>query len=341
MARKNALSAIEKDVPAQGSLGALPRLAIIMPTFNRKAETLRCIGAAAEAVAADSNAVMVVVDNGSTDGTWEEVQRQFGELAIVAQFRGVPISTLRNEGARLSEAELLCFLDSDCVAPNDYANKVRSVFEKTGADVVGAMYSLPEDAHWIESTWMRLNCPPREGPATLLPGGCLSIRSGTMRKVGGFDPAFTTGEDADLCERVISSNGTIYESESLAVVHLRNMRSVRGFFAKQVWHSLGRVASTGRIPTDRVTHLSLGHVLLTLVGVVVAIWLKNIEGYLLLLVCLLVAPAIAVLYRVLLRKGAFIPMKSLFLYSVYFYARAYGSVRAVLRLRERIPLSGA
>lgn len=308
-------------------------MSLIMPTFNRKEQTALCVSAALDAVASWPDASLVVVDNGSTDGTYETLKAVNSDKLILLQFKGVGISALRNSGAEATESAVLCFVDSDCIVPKDYLSRTNAVLLETSADAVGAMYALPSDAHWIERTWMSLNCPPREGPTKLLPGGALSIRRATFQEVGGFSTDFETGEDSDLCERVLKRGGSIYESSSLAVVHLRNMSSLHGFFKKQLWHSKGAVQQTKRIPLDRTTVMSAIHYGLTLLAVTLPLFLDStVTTALLAIGCLVAMPVLAVTYRVMFRGGAFLPLPSTLLYAAYLYARGAGIVQAI-RLR--------
>jgi GT2 family glycosyltransferase len=305
-----------------------PHVAIVMPTFNRKDEVIRCVRCAIEAVQQSDDASLVIVDNGSSDGTWEWLLANVGDRAVLIALPGVSISELRNAGATATSAEILCFVDSDCIVEPDHVARVKRAFVQVEADMVGAMYGLPENAHWIEATWMRLNCPDREGYTRLLPGGSMAVKRDSFDRVGGFNPAFVTGEDADLCERVLATGGKIWETPALKVVHLRNMRSLRGFFAKQVWHALGdRAQRAGAV--DRPSMMGCVHCALSILALILLVLpAPSIVTRALLGGALILAvPFAAVSYRVLFRSGAFIPVKSLLLYSVYFYARGWAMAK--------------
>lgn len=92
-----------------------PRVSIILPTFNRKAIVGEAI---ASALAQDHPDVEVVlVDDGSTDGTLEVVRQRFGDeprLKVHRQENGGP-ARARNAGLDLATGELIAFLDSDDV----------------------------------------------------------------------------------------------------------------------------------------------------------------------------------------------------------------------------------
>jgi glycosyltransferase involved in cell wall biosynthesis len=281
-------------------------------------------------------AELIVVDNGSSDGTWEWMIEALSGRAVLVREYGVTISSLRNLGAARSTGEYISFIDSDCLVPRNYYQRVAEVFATVPTDVAGCMYGLPDDAHWIEETWMLLNCPLREGYATSLPGGSMVVRRTVFDRVGGFNEHLVTGEDAELCQRILDAGFKIYETHRLAIVHLRNMNSLRGFFRKQVWQSLGMfgTARSGRL--DRVILMTLTHLILTLAAVVwIAVGAGPMYQRLMIAMALLLAvPAATVAYRVAARGGAFMPIRSTVLYSTYYYARIWGFFKILRGVRQ-------
>src|SRR4051812_30232823 len=87
-----------------------PQVSVIIPAHN----SADFIGTAVESVLAQTFAdyEIVVVDDGSTDGTREVLERFEGRIVYLhQQNRGV--SAARNAGIRRSRGELVCFLDAD------------------------------------------------------------------------------------------------------------------------------------------------------------------------------------------------------------------------------------
>jgi glycosyltransferase involved in cell wall biosynthesis len=88
------------------------RLSVVIPTWNRAG----LVGEAVESALAQEGGELevIVVDDGSTDGTAEVVARRFGKsikLVRIATRSGV--GAARNEGVRQATGDLLGFLDSD------------------------------------------------------------------------------------------------------------------------------------------------------------------------------------------------------------------------------------
>lgn len=80
---------------------------------------------------------VVLVDNGSSDGTLEWVARNLNGRARVLEAPGVRISALRNLGAGATSAPVLVFIDADCEVPENYLARVQAALDVTKADAVG------------------------------------------------------------------------------------------------------------------------------------------------------------------------------------------------------------
>ena len=89
-------------------------LSVIIPVFNRRELVLRAIASVLEQHSPIAREV-IVVDDGSTDGTVETITRHFGADPRVRVLAGTHAgaSAARNRGLREARGELVAFLDSD------------------------------------------------------------------------------------------------------------------------------------------------------------------------------------------------------------------------------------
>src|SRR5580658_11080358 len=100
------------DRPAEECRMSHRRLSVVIPTWNRAA----LVGEAVESALGQEGGDLevIVVDDGSTDGTAEFIERRFGKsvkLLRMAMRSGV--GAARNEGVSQATGDLLSFLDSD------------------------------------------------------------------------------------------------------------------------------------------------------------------------------------------------------------------------------------
>jgi glycosyltransferase involved in cell wall biosynthesis len=104
------------------------RISVVIPTFDRAALVGRAIESAlAQRHPADE---IVVVDDGSTDGTPEVLARYAGKIRAFRQpNRGG--AAARNHGVREAACEWIAFLDSDDLWPPDYLERMHAAIEAT------------------------------------------------------------------------------------------------------------------------------------------------------------------------------------------------------------------
>jgi glycosyltransferase involved in cell wall biosynthesis len=89
-----------------------PLLSVIIPTWNRAG--LVCEAVESALGQSPGRVEVIVIDDGSTDGTGEVLARRFGSgVRLLRSPRRRGAGAARNAGARLASGELLAFLDSD------------------------------------------------------------------------------------------------------------------------------------------------------------------------------------------------------------------------------------
>lgn len=120
----------------------MTRVSVIVPA--RDAE--RLIGPLLDALAEqDADHEVIVVDNGSRDGTAEVAERHPSRPQVLRRDRGGGPGAARNEGAAAARAPVLAFTDADCrPAPGWLAAGLRAMER---ADLVQGAVAVPEGAH--------------------------------------------------------------------------------------------------------------------------------------------------------------------------------------------------
>ncbi len=216
---------------------AAPEVTIIIPALNEAKMIGRCLEAIARMAVPRDRFEVIVVDNGSADGTRDIAESFRGRLQLrVLQKDGVHISALRNLGAKAARGAVLAFLDADCLAPCDWIACIAELVPGQGSGVAGAHYLLPAESSWVGRTWHRYREAPKSGEVSHVPAGDLIMHREDFMRVGGFDESIQTNEDLELCERVRAAGMTVRAAPRIGVVHLGTAQTLRGFYRKQQWH---------------------------------------------------------------------------------------------------------
>ena len=104
-----------------------PFFSIVLPTYNRASLLSRSIGSVIKQAFKDWE--MIIIDDGSTDNT-KEVVASFNEARITYVYQeNAERSAARNKGIAHTEAEWLCFLDSDDVLLPEHLHVLASFIE--------------------------------------------------------------------------------------------------------------------------------------------------------------------------------------------------------------------
>lgn len=93
--------------------GAAPILSIVVLTCNEKTETLRCLGSLFDHI--DERSEVIVVDNGSTDGTLDAINASFVRVRTYFLPTNVGVAAGRNYGIDRSLGQYIMTIDNDTV----------------------------------------------------------------------------------------------------------------------------------------------------------------------------------------------------------------------------------
>ncbi|MFW6059577.1 MAG: glycosyltransferase family 2 protein [Phycisphaeraceae bacterium] len=202
-----------------------PRVSVIIPVYNGQ----RYLAEAIESVLNQSRPPdeIIVVDDGSTDGTAQIVQG-FGDRLIYAHQEQAGVSAARNHGLRLATGDLVAFLDADdLLLPTRFETQVAAFQAHPGIGICDAVTrnfwspEIPEEERAKGHLAQRSN---KEGIGTHI--STWLFRRDVLRKVGGFDETMRYGEDTDLfvrCRDAGVTRHTLDQELSLRRLHRDNV----------------------------------------------------------------------------------------------------------------------
>ncbi|MGD2069038.1 MAG: glycosyltransferase [Gemmatimonadota bacterium] len=264
---------------------------------------------------------VIVVDNGSMDGTLEIVRR-WGRARIL-EIPGVTIAALRNRGAEVARGDLLAFIDCDCLLMEGWRGRVEAVMSDPEVHATGSVYDLPEDARWIERAWFA-NRSTTAHAAVYLYSGNLVVRASVFREIDGFDARLETDEDYELGVRLNRLGFCVWEDPAIRAVHLGNPKSLGEFYRKERWHARGgmKLWSGGRLDKPMLLTLAFMATWIAALAALPFVVAGPVSAWLV-PPLLLAVPAVMTSYR-LMQSGRlrFLP-HLLVLCTVFFLARSH------------------
>ncbi|MCW1913383.1 glycosyltransferase [Luteolibacter sp. GHJ8] len=232
---KPALPAVAKAFAVKPPITPDAKISVIVCTRNGRPR----IGACLKALEKQSLSAheVIVVDDGSSDGTAGLVEKQFPG-AILIRLEPSGLSAARNAGAEAATGEFVAFTDDDCEPDRDWLAGLATAFAK-GWDGVGGPNLPPPPKDAVEAVVAAAPGAPShvmldDEEAEHLPGCNIAVRRTAYFDIGGFDPQFkTAGDDVDFCWRLRDKGYRLGFAPTAFVWHHRRP-ALRGYLRQQI-----------------------------------------------------------------------------------------------------------
>jgi len=198
----------------------MPRVSVIIPAYNRKAMLCEAVDSVLAQNYRDFE--VVVVDDGSTDGTADEAAARYGARVRLLRQSNRGVASARNLGVACSYGEYIAFLDSDDLWRP----------KKLDAQVSFMQADPRRRICQTEEIWIRNGVRVNPKTKHRKPSGdifrasldlCLVSPSAVLmtralfEEVGGFDETLPVCEDYDLWLRIARDHDVGLVPERLAV----------------------------------------------------------------------------------------------------------------------------
>ncbi len=216
-------------------------VSVVIPSRNGR----QLLARALPLVLAQSPDQVIVVDNGSSDGTTDWLAAEFPFVQVDRHDLPLSFSAAANRGIQLAAHSHVCLLNNDMEVQPGFLGALRNAFD-VRADLFCATAQIffPEGQRREETGKavmppglaagdFPIRCPdPIEGETHTEvlygSGGCSLYRTAMLRALGGFDESFTPAyvEDLDLGYRGwLAGGATVFVGEARVVHHHRSTTS--------------------------------------------------------------------------------------------------------------------
>ena len=236
-----------------------PLSCIVVLNWNGAEVTLACLESLAPVMSPSCR--VLVVDNGSTDGSVEKIRAAFPDIELLLLPANIGYAGGNNAGFRRVlelHADFVIFLNNDTIVDSDFCAPLLDTLNRkpsAGIAVPKIFYQDRPDTLWYAGGVVTLstglirhvglrkkNAPEFDRPDTTgyATGCCFAMRCRDFKAVGGFDEGFAMyAEDVDLSLRV--------RSMGMSIDYVPSSR---------VWHAVS--ASISSAPLRKLVKKSIG-----------------------------------------------------------------------------------
>jgi N-acetylglucosaminyl-diphospho-decaprenol L-rhamnosyltransferase len=263
---------------AAGATEGVPVSAVVV-NYNAADHLVGCVASLRSEGIED----VVVVDNGSSDGSIGALRRADPQARIVQPMRNLGYGGGANAGARHAQHELILVCNPDLVLHDGSLEPlVAAALAHPDVAVVGprilsaegvvypSARSFPTLGEAVghafvglvseDNRWTRRYKRPLEGETTTLEtdwvsGACFLVRRDAFSSVGGFDEAyFMYVEDVDLCWRLRRAGWRVLHEPASVVTHVQGVSTARHPYRMALAHhrSMWRFANRSYSGAERL-----------------------------------------------------------------------------------------
>ena len=215
----------------------MTQVTIVIVSYNTREDLARCLDSLHDSPPAATHEI-VVVDNGSSDGSAEAVRR-FPSVRLIESGGNVGFARANNIGIRATGSVNLLVLNSDTIVPAGAIDRLLAELE-ANPDVAVVGPRIVDGQGRAELSFGRMIGPLNEfrqkrlarGPVDELTrrrgypdwvsAACMLVRRADAEAVGLFDERyFMYTEDVDFCAAIRARGRKVLFAPEIDVVHLR------------------------------------------------------------------------------------------------------------------------
>lgn len=197
----------------------LPCVTIVVPAYNEAERIAECVQSLRSQTYPAHLLQIIVVDNGSRDGTFETLRTLPGIVALQEPRPGSYAA--RNLALRHARGDVICFTDADCIADANWVrNAVRYLADDSTGVVAGHVEIDFMRTGRLSSSELFEKCFSFKQAENARNNVCVTANWCSTRalldRMGGFDGNAKSGGDHRLAARIAAAGyGIVYAPDAI------------------------------------------------------------------------------------------------------------------------------
>jgi GT2 family glycosyltransferase len=192
------------------------KASVIITTKNRKDDLRRAI---ISCLTQRDKPELIIIDDGSSDGTSEFVREKFPEVRLIRSDRSLGCIAQRNRAAKLASGDILFSIDDDAeFSSPDIVSETMKEFDHARIAVVAIPYLEPQKS---SKEFQRAPGTDHTYVMDSFVGTAHALRKDVFLKLGGFREGLVhQGEESDYCLRLLDAGYVVRLGNSDPIFHL-------------------------------------------------------------------------------------------------------------------------
>jgi glycosyltransferase involved in cell wall biosynthesis len=230
------------------------RISVILPAANESVLLKRTVEQFVATLPANSE--VIVVDNGSTDGSADFLKdSEYENVHLIQTPDQLGVAGARNRGLAQAQGEIVVFADAHLDLPERWWQPIVCTLQRPEVGVVGPGIGVMGNpklpaacGQRIAEAKLRVQWLPWKGvepyPVPTLGGGFMAMRHDTLKQAGAFDAGMPQwgSEDLEICVRYWLLGYEVWVAPAVTVLHYFRKANPYKVGWGAVTHNLLRVA---------------------------------------------------------------------------------------------------
>ena len=222
----------------------------MIPTRNRPVQLKACLHGLSASFPPDAE--VIIVSDGGDQAAFPDLSglRDILKLRVIHVPHGGPAQA-RNHGLEIARGVIVAFIDDDCLPEPEWVEQLTAAVSldppmAAGGKTKNGLPSNPYAAaaqlvlDLMERDQQRRNYGP-----LFFPSNNLAFPTEALRQLGGFNPAFRTAEDRELCRSWLEAGYELIRAPNAILSHAPDL-DLAGFWRQFVAYGEGAAQFHGR-----------------------------------------------------------------------------------------------